>query len=213
MIKPENDLPHMESGKLILLLFAKIWIDHFIFRIKKFEVDKSPPGLLLHWLITNKQDPPTYRAGKREESGCETCAVKCIVHPHTTEGRFFLNFSLHWNILRLSFTFWNRDWNNPKDGEGSSHTKKVGHFEVFHLVLTFSVLFYNFDLLIFSGITEVILKPAVDTTSKKDLLARLSERHPNASYQKKEVSTGIPGFKFFFVSCLVDGSKTSGRIY
>jgi hypothetical protein len=88
MIKPENDLPHMESGKLILLLFAKIWIYYFIFRIKNFEVDKSPPGLLLDWLITNKQDPPTYRGGKREESGCETCAVKCIVHPHTTEGRF-----------------------------------------------------------------------------------------------------------------------------
>ena len=101
MINPENDLPHLESGKLILLLFAKIWIDHFIFRIKKFEVDKSPPGLLLDWLITNKQDPPTYRAGKREESGCETCAVKCIVHPHTTEGRFFLNVSLHWNVIRM----------------------------------------------------------------------------------------------------------------
>jgi hypothetical protein len=102
-------------------LFAKIWIDYFIFRIKKFEVDKRPPGLLLDWLITNKQDPPTYRGGKREESGCETCAVKCIVHP-------------------------------------------------------------------------------------------MYVRHPNASYQKKEVSTGIPGFKIFFVSCLVDQKPVVGFI-
>ena len=76
------------------------------------------------------------------------------------------------------------------------------------------LFFYIISIyLIYSGITEVILEPAVDTSSKMDLLARLSERHPNASYQKKEVSTGIAGFKIFFVSCTVDGSKTSGRIY
>jgi hypothetical protein len=33
------------------------------------------------------------------------------------------------------------------------------------------------------------------------------ERHPNASYQKKEVSTGIPGFKIFLCHALLMDQK------
>ena len=79
---------------------------------------------------------------------------------------------------------------------GSEKTKSVPHSPGLPYLrfLFFSIISIY---LFYSGITEVILVPAVDKTSKKDLLARLSERHPNASYQKKEVSTGIPGFKFF----------------
>jgi hypothetical protein len=45
------------------------------------------------------------RGGDREKSGCETCAMLCILHPHTTEGRIFLNVSLNRNILRILLIF------------------------------------------------------------------------------------------------------------
>ena len=97
-----------------------------------------------------------------------------------------------------------------KDQAAQKMLEILKYFTYYLRFLFFSIISIY---LFYSGITEVILEPAVDTSSKKDLLARLSERHPNASDQKSEVSTGIPGFKIFFVSCLVDGSKTSGRIY
>ena len=116
----------MQNGKLILLLFEKIWIDR---RIQKFEVDTRTTSEINH--SEKKRDPPTYRGGGREKSGCETCAMLCILQPHTTEGRIFLNVSLNRNILRILWTFWNRLRNNPKDGHGCSRPKNVGHFEVF----------------------------------------------------------------------------------
>ena len=60
----------MQNGKFILLLFEKIWIDR---RIQKFEVDTRTTSEINH--SEKKRDPPTYRGGGREKSGCETCAM------------------------------------------------------------------------------------------------------------------------------------------